>query len=75
MPTFHIYIPMKWFEDRLEWMKTQRQKNQYCKDMFQYTYTETIKAIVDMKSRWMTVIPSDSCDNRDKEWKCLWHSK
>ena len=42
--------------------------------MFGCTYTDCIKSIKDMKNRWMTVIPSSSCDNRSIEGKCLWHT-
>lgn len=71
--TFHIHIPIESFEETLEAFPTQRQKNKYCKDMFSCTHTQAMKSIADMKAKWMTVIPSQWCDNQSTEWKCLWH--
>lgn len=43
--------------------------------MFSCTHTEAMKALSEMKEKWMTVIPWGWCDNQSPEWKCLWHKK
>ena len=60
-------MPIESLEERLSSMNNLIERNEHCQDMFGLSYSDTVNALNDMKSRGMTVIPSNNCDNRSPE--------
>ncbi len=71
----HLSISIEWLENKLKSFNKEENREEYCENMFWMPYEAVIEKLKKLKQGDFKYIPSEWCDNIQKDGSCWGHDK